>query len=232
MKMNTSKCFLKVWLSLGLAVLVVFGSLPVLVGAQTRYPSRSSRSAYGTYTLRANTVIRVRMNDELNSENAHVGDTFSVTATDPVYSGRTQVIPRGSTIYGRVENVTRAERKGKSGTISVIFDSIELPNGYTRSINGSLISSDELENVDDEGQLKGRSATKRNAIFIGGGAGAGAVIGAIAGGGKGALIGAAIGAGLGTGGALLTKGQEVKIKEGTEFGVILNRNVTFNTYNY
>jgi hypothetical protein len=212
-----------------LALLVTLGGFPIAASAQYRASRRAD--SYGSYTVRANTVIRVRMNEELNSETSQVGDKFSVLVTDPVAVGRNTVIPRGSTIYGRVSSVTRAARGGKSGTIGVDFYQLELPNGITRSISGSLISNQDLENVDDEGQLKGASAVKRNTIFIGSGAGAGAIIGAIAGGGKGALIGAAIGAGLGTGGALLTKGQQAKVKEGDNFGVILNRNVALNAYN-
>jgi hypothetical protein len=50
---------------------------------------------------------------------------------------------------------------------------------------------------------------KRDAEFIGGGAGAGALIGGLAGGGKGAAIGAAAGAGAGTGGAAATGKKDI-----------------------
>ena len=81
-------------------------------------------------------------------------------------------------------------------------------------------------NADNEGEVSGSSATKRNVVFIGGGAATGALIGAIAGGGKGAGIGAGIGAGLGVAGALFSKGHEAVVKSGTEFGVVLNQTLS------
>ena len=77
-----------------------------------------------------------------------------------------------------------------------------------------------------EGEVEGKSTTKRNVVFIGGGAGAGALIGAVAGGGKGAGIGAAVGAGLGTLGALVSKGNDVEVASGTEVAMSLDREVT------
>ena len=107
------------------------------------------------------------------------------------------------------------------------FVAIRLPSGITRSINGDLTdATSENVNADNEGQVSGRSATKRNVVFIGGGAATGALIGAIAGGGKGAGIGAGIGAGLGVAGAWFSKGHEAVVKSGTEFGVVLNQSVS------
>ena len=102
-----------------------------------------------------------------------------------------------------------------------------MPTGIARAINGDLTeTSGEDIGFDNEGEVQGRSATKRNAVFIGGGAATGALIGAIAGGGKGAGIGALLGGGLGAAGAVFSKGHEAVVKSGTEFGVILNQQLS------
>lgn len=180
------------------------------------------------YTVAANSVMRVRMNQTISSETARVGDQFTTTVVDPVYAGGVEVIPAGSVINGQVTTVTRAARKSKAGTMGVHFVSLRLPTGISRAINGDLteVATTEEVNADNEGDVSGKSATQRNVVFIGGGAAAGALIGAIAGGGKGAGIGAGIGAGLGVAGAYFSKGHEAVVKSGTEFGVILNQSVS------
>ena len=176
------------------------------------------------YNVNAGEVLRVRINQTISSETARMGDQFATTVVDPVYAGGVEVIPAGSIVTGRVATVDRAGRKSKAGSIGVHFIAVRLPTGITRTINGDLtdLSGGEM-NSDNEGEVSGRSATKRNVVFIGGGAATGAVIGAIAGGGKGAGIGALIGGGLGTAGALFSKGHEAVVKSGTEFGVVLNQ---------
>ncbi len=218
-----------------LVALFAASTLPAL--AQTRRTRRTPRMGKATrtvpntspayYTIPANQVIRARVNEHLSSETARIGDRFTATTMIPIYSSGIEVIPAGSIITGRVTDVRRAERKGKVGWLGVSFVSLQLPNGTTRTINGSLtdLSSDNVT-YDNEGQVKGGSSTKRNVVFIGGGATAGALIGAIAGGGKGAGIGAGVGAGLGVAGAFFSKGKEAIVKPGTEFGVILNRSVS------
>jgi hypothetical protein len=184
------------------------------------------------YTVPVNTVMRVRMDTELNSKTARTGDRFSATVTEPVYGGGSgvDVIPVGSKVWGRVTTVRRAGRR-TPGNIAVNFYQVELPNGVRPAINGSL-SSLQADNVnsDNEGTVTGKKNTKRDAVFIGGGAATGALIGAIAGGGKGAAIGAILGGGLGTGARVYENEQDAEVKSGTEFGVILNRAVSMPEY--
>lgn len=207
-------------------LLIVAGSFTESA-AQTK---KKPRIKY--YTVAANQVMRVRLNDELNSEKARIGDTFTSTLVDPVYSKTGLLLaPQGSTLSGRVINVQRAQKNGKPAVLDVQFTSLHLPNGYRRALNGSLTDLESSTGTsDNEGSVTAHKTSRRKLKFIGGGAAGGAVIGAIAGGGKGLAIGAGVGAITGAITGRVKKGHEVKVKSGTEFGVILNAPVSFPEY--
>lgn len=214
-------------ISLVIPVLLVVGLIgSTAVFAQKKKP----RIKY--YSISANRTVHVRMNDSLNSGSARIGDTFSTTTVDPVYSTNgVELVPSGSTITGRVTAVQKARKDGNPGTLSVVFYHLNLPNGRGASMSGSLTDlSSGNSSSDNESTVSAKKTSHRNAKFIGGGAGGGALIGAIAGGGKGLAIGAGVGAGVGLLAKKLKKGDEAKVKEGTEFGVILNRAVSLPAY--
>jgi len=218
-----------------LITLVAATMIPAYGATQRRRPRigrrtvtrRATPPRVALYTVPADTVIRVRMNSQLKSDTARVGDRFSANVTEVVYaSNGVEVIPTGSKVWGNVTSVRRAGRR-TPGSISVGFNQVELPNGARYAINGSLsgLQADDV-NSDNEGTVSGRSNRKRDAVFIGGGAATGAIIGAIAGGGKGAGIGAILGGAAGTAGRVYEREQDAEVKSGTEFGVILNRSVS------
>ena len=180
------------------------------------------------YTVTAGTTMRVRMNQTINSKTARVGQTFTATVTEPVYSTNgVVVIPTGSTVTGRVDSVVPARKGGKVGTIDTSFVRVRLPNGRSRAINGSLTSLDADDvNADNEGTASGKPMKRRKLIFIGGGGAGGAVLGGAIGGGKGALIGGLIGAGGGFLGDRYTKGKEAEVESGTEFSIYLNQSIS------
>jgi len=180
------------------------------------------------YSVAAGKRIRVRMNEELTSKTARVGDRFTVTVREPVYStSGAVVIPEGSELVGKVDAVTKAANKGKPGALDVSFIRVDLPNGTKRVISGSLteLNADDAKS-DNEGTARGDKMKHRKVIWYGGGAAGGAILGAAIGGGKGALIGGLLGAGGGFLGERFTKGEEAKVESGTEFTVYLNRAVS------
>lgn len=214
------------------ATLLLLPALQSSAAPQRRRAAARTRRPVASYTVAAGKTMRVRLNDELDSEKARVGDTFTGTIVDPVYSsGGVMVVPQASTITGRVTRVTRAGKDGEPATLDVQFVSLELPNSTRRAISGSLTQlSESGGESDNEGTVSARRTKDRNVKFIGGGAAGGAVLGGIAGGGKGALIGGIVGAGAGLLGSKLKKGHEVKVKSGTEFGVVLNRSISLPKY--
>lgn len=186
-----------------------------------------AKPAIPMYSVAAGTVLHVRMNRTISSKTARVGDTFTVTVTEPVYSSNgVVVIPNGSTATARVSSVTPAANQGKPGQIDARFISVRLPNGRVHTINGSLTELTGNTNSDNEGGASGKPMNNRKLIFIGGGGVGGAVLGAAIGGGKGALIGGLLGAGAGFAGDRFTKGKEAEVKSGTEFGVYLNQPIS------
>jgi hypothetical protein len=236
MKTHTARRALSFIATLALLVVTVVPAAAQRRRPRVRRTTRTTRTttvavpALRYYTLGTNTIMRARLDSELNSGTARVGDTFSSTTTEPVYGDGVEVIPVGSHVWGRVSSVTRAGRR-TPGNISVRFTSVQLPNNARYPINGSLttLQTDQV-NSDNESTVKGRSNQKRDAVFIGGGAVGGALIGAIAGGGKGAAIGAILGGALGTGARVYEKEKEADVKSGTEFGVALNQSVRLPEY--
>ncbi len=210
---------------------IILVLLVVLLGS-TGVFAQKKKPRIKYYSITANRTFHVRMNNSLNSGSARIGDTFSTTVIDPVYSANgVELVPAGSVIKGRVTAVQKAQKDGNPGTLSVVFYHLNLPNGRAASMSGSLTDYSSGNSAsDNESNVSAKKTSHRNAKFIGGGAGGGALIGAIAGGGKGLAIGAGVGAGVGFIAKKLKKGDEAKVKQGTEFEVILNRAVSLPAY--
>jgi len=152
-------------------------------------------SAQKAVDIPSGTVIRIRMIDKLNSEEAQVNDTFRATLEDPIQVAGREIYPKGADVMGRITDVHRSGRLSEPGELDLALVTIS-----SRTVAASVRTVPLV--------IKGESHTKSNATKIGGGAALGAIIGGIAGGGKGAAIGTVVGAGAGTAGAAAT-GQKV-----------------------
>jgi hypothetical protein len=176
-------------------------------------------------TVPEGTEFKLQLHTSINSKTSKAGDRVMTTLLDPVSVEDQDVLPRGVRIDGHVGEVKSAGRRGKGGYLTIVFDTIELPNGEKVAITGSLTEIFSSEGggratVGPEGDLKGRgpSIKKRAAIAI-----PPAAAGALGG------IGPGIAAGVGgiMAAVLLPRGSQATLLAGSLVGMRLDRDVTF-----
>src|SRR5207253_2057242 len=149
-------------------------------------------------TVPSGTLVAVRMIDSVNSETAHVGETFKGSLDAPIVIDNDTVFPRGSEVFVKVSKVESAGRVSGRSELQLQLDRIFLgKKSYT-------LESSTYANT---GASQGARTARTGAL----GAAIGAAIGAISGGGKGAVIGCATGAAAGVGAEAIRKGEQIKV---------------------
>ncbi|HJR05900.1 MAG TPA: hypothetical protein VJ842_01285 [Pyrinomonadaceae bacterium] len=176
--------------------------------------SGGAQRQIGSLDLPMDTTMRIELLTNLSTDATQRGDRFEARVIEPAEY-------EGARIVGRVKNVKRPGKVRGSGELQLDFEQISLPDGRFTNFHAQVIevvgqSSGNVGEVDEEGGVRGQSTTKDDVTKVGAGAGIGAIIGAIAGGGKGAAIGAVIGGGIGAGGAITSRGKDVRLQRGQE----------------
>jgi hypothetical protein len=153
-------------------------------------------------TVPAGTLIEVRLEQTLASDQNSSGDRFQATVVHPITVSGKPVIPPGARVEGVILGAHESGNLKGVARLHLALDSVEL-NGASYEIHTGDVAR------------YGPNHKKRNWEYIGGGAGGGALIGALAGGGKGALIGGPVGAGAGLAIAALTGKRNVRFPDET-----------------
>ena len=158
-------------------------------------PSQTAQSSapYGaqqaglSVVVPSGSMVRIRINEGLDSKRAQPGSTFDGVVLNDVVADGSVAIPRGATIQGSVVDAK------PSGALNGRAELVLQLNQVTLGGRVFPVVSDQWSSVgpDKTGQTVG------NAVGLGA---LGAIIGAVAGGGPGAAIGAGVGgvAGVGT----------------------------------
>jgi hypothetical protein len=185
---------------------------------RTRRPTVQRRTA-GTNTalVPVGTNLRVRLNNDLSSKDARVGDRFTATVVNPARYDSAQV-------NGHVSAIRKSGRVQGRTTMVLAFDSIELSEGRRGTLRAQVARIYESgSKVDEEGRVESGSRGKQTLKRGGIGAAAGAIIGGIAGGGKGAAIGLILGGAGGAGSIAIEGSKELKLESGTEMLIKVTR---------
>jgi len=185
---------------------------PVVKQAPPASQTASTSGQQADVLVPSGTHLVVRMIDGIDSNQNKVGDTFQASLETPLIVNSTEVAPKGTMAYGKLEQVKSAGRIQGKSELRLVLTGIVL-NGSTYSISTGDYT------------VQGSSRGKQTAERAGIGAALGGIIGAIAGGGKGAAIGAGVGAGAGTATQVLTHGQQVHVPSETVLNFTLQQPV-------
>jgi hypothetical protein len=147
-------------------------------------------------TVPSGTQLSIRLNDEVDSEKAQVGDIFHGSLSAPITIDDETILPTTADVEGRVVDVKSAGKFAGQSVLTLELTKL-IMNGRTYSLQT------------DQWSKSGTGRGKATAAKVGGGAAVGAILGGILGGGKGAAIGATAGAGAGTGASAVGKGQQI-----------------------
>jgi hypothetical protein len=171
----------------------------------------------GNFIVPDGTTLVTRLNTDLDTDYARVGDRFTLTVISPSRF-------RDATIEGVVGNVDRGGRITGRTEMALNLQQIKLTNGQTyrfeglienvRAANGEDVKLD-TEGVVREDESQTERTVKRGAV----GAAIGAIIGAIAEGGKGAAIGAVLGGGAGAGSVYVQGRNDLELMSGSEITI-------------
>jgi hypothetical protein len=163
---------------------------------------------YREVTLAEGTMLGLRLDTAVASDTSKVEDPVRATLRKSIVSNSLTVLPEGTRITGVVTDVARSGKVKGLAHLSLRFTSL-------------TVDDERYEIRTHSVSRQAKSTKKKDATKVGIGTGAGALIGAIAGGGKGAAIGAGVGAAAGTGVVVATRGEEVRLPEGTSLTVAL-----------
>jgi len=204
--------------------LAVFTSWALAVSTFTPLWAQEANPNVDEITVPEGTEFKLQLHTSISSSSSKVGDRVVCSLIDPVAVEDRDVLPKGVRVDGHIGEVRPAGRKGKGGFLTVIFDTVELPNGQKVAILGSLTEVFSSEsgsdpNVGPEGELKGKGPNRKEQALL---VVAPAAVGAAGGIGTAITVGAA---GIITA-LVIPKGKQAALAAGSLLGMRLDRDVT------
>ncbi len=150
----------------------------------------------------AGAQLSVIVETAISSKTSQAGDHIEARLGRDLLVNDKVAARAGSAVRGRVTAAVPSGRVKTRARLAFVFETLVAEGGAEHAIETQAID------------ITAQDTHTRDAVTVGGGAGAGALIGALVDGGKGAGLGALIGAGAGTGVVLIDKGKNINIPAG------------------
>ena len=184
----------------------------------------------GAAEIPKGTHVLLRMMNSISTRTAAEGNQVYLQTATPVAVNNQIVIPPGTYVQGSVSHTKRSGHVKGRAELGIRLESMTFAGGKMVKISPRLSEVDSGENgqkVDDtESQVKAAGTRAKDAGQVAILAGSGAAIGGLADQSfKGAGIGAGVGTAVGLARVLLSRGNEVELRQGTTLDVVFDRDV-------
>lgn len=93
--------------------------------AAARPTPAKARGRYDDYQVAAGTPLTIQLRTTVDSASVHAGDSVRGTLLDAVSQDGFELIPKGSTVHGKVAAVQPASRENRAGRLVLEFNVIE-----------------------------------------------------------------------------------------------------------
>lgn len=183
-------------------------------------------------TIPSGTRVPVALKEAISTKSTHEGDAVYAQTTFPVALNDRILIPAGTYVQGRIVRIQRGGRIKGRAQVLMHFTTLIYPSGYTVMLPGSIENAPGAEKTtvkDQEGTIQQDSQTGQKVGTAASSAGTGAVIGGLSNGLKGGLIGAGVGGAVGTAIGMLSRGNDVRLPEGTTLEMLIQRDVVLDS---
>ena len=184
----------------------------------------------GAAEIPKGTHVLLRMMNSISTRTAAEGNQVYLQTVSPVAVNNKIVVPPGTYVQGSVSHSKRSGHVKGRAELGIRLETMTFAEGKIVKISPRLSEVDSGESgqkVDDkESQVQAAGTRGKDAGQVAILAGTGAAIGALADRSfKGAGIGAGVGTAVGLAKVLLSRGNEVELRQGTTLDVVFDRDV-------
>lgn len=177
-------------------------------------------------TIPEGEYFTVVLQSTINSASLSNNDIIAASLDEDWYYNGKLIAPRGSVVYGKALDTNKASLFYGNGEMSIMFDTILLPNGEQLMLSSNVVTV----------KVKGNRVVKSAVRVVGGallGVATGVLYALISGGNvsRGVVVGASMGGTSGLISAAVQKGEDVEIPEGTAINIRLTKPMNAVLYN-
>ncbi len=117
-----------------------------------KVPSRSIIQAdIQSRRIPTGTIVKIRMENSLNTQSAHDGAPFTSTLMQDIKIGQKVILPAGSVIRGTVSFIQKTRRISRGAEMVLAFDHVVTPVGKQLPLIAAVSNS---QNISKDGGIK------------------------------------------------------------------------------